>query len=71
MRKRVDAMSTATLLQKEEYQFAKEMEAYVESMKQRKDEAGNSLYDEAKKALVRTGVITPKGNTKKKIVSWE
>ena len=67
----VDAMSTATVLRKEEYQFAEDMERYVDSLKQQHLNAADEAYTEARDALKRTGVITAKGTTKKKIVSWE
>lgn len=68
----VDAMTTATMLQKEEFQFAKEMEAYVKELKSLRKQNGEEEYrQEALEALRRTGVVTAKGNTRKKIVSWE
>ena len=57
---------------KEEFQFAKEMEAYVKELKALRKQNGEEEYrQEALEALRRTGVVTEKGNTRKKIVSWE
>lgn len=69
--KGVDAMSTATILRKEEYLFAKEMESYIETLKNQQKMSQDDAYEDAKNALKRTGVINRNGNTKKKIVSWE
>lgn len=67
----VDAMTTAKMLQKEEFQFANEMEAYVKNFKALTKQNGKGRYrQEALEALKRTGVVTAKGNTRE-IVSWE
>ena len=64
----VDAMTTATMLQKEEFQFAKEMEAYVKELKALRKQNGEEEYrQEALEALRRTGVVTAKGNKRKKL----
>ncbi len=69
---RLDIMTTATLLKNEEFQFANEMEAYVNDFKSKVKKNGKEQYrDDALAALKRTGVVTSKGNTRKKIVSWE
>lgn len=67
----VDAMTTAKMLQKEEFQFANEMEAYVKKLKELTKQNGKGKYrQEAIEALRRTGVVTAKGKARK-IVSWE
>lgn len=67
----VDAVTTAKMLQKEEFQFAKEMEAYVKKLKELTKQNGKGRYrQEALEALKRTGVVTAEGNTRE-IVSWE
>ena len=53
---------------KEEFQFAKEMEAYVKELKALRKQNGEEEYrQEAWEALRRTGVVTAKGNTRKKL----
>lgn len=71
-RKGVDVMTTATILEKEEYKFANEMEKYVKELKSMRKRNGEAeCREEALEALKRTGVVTRNGNTRKKIVSWE
>lgn len=71
-RKGVDAMTTATLLKNDEYQFADEMESYVKKMKEDRNINGTEKHRaEALAALKRTGVLTKDGNTKNRIVTWE
>ena len=69
--KGVDVMSTSTMLRKEEYLFAKEMESYIKTLRNQQKVSQDDAYADAKEALKRTGVINRNGNTKKKIVSWE
>ena len=53
---------------KEEFLFAKEMEAYVKELKALRKQNGEEEYrQEALEALRRTGVVTEKGNTRKKL----
>lgn len=70
-KKEVDAMSTAVKLRAAEVEFIKEMDNYVLRLKKQQIESSENAYNEAKSALLRTGVITKSGKTKKKIVSWE
>lgn len=54
-----------------EVDFIKEMDIFIVKLKKQKNESSEIAYNEAKKALLRTGVVTKSGKTKKKIVSWE
>lgn len=67
----VDVMSTSVILRTDEVKFIKEMENYVIKLKKQQIESRKNAYNDAKKALLRTGVVTRSGKTKKKIVSWE
>lgn len=61
-------MEIAVMLQKKDKELLSEMDAYILKLKnQPKSEA----KDPAVRALKRTGVLSSKGNSKKKIVSWE
>lgn len=64
-------MSTAVKLRAAEVEFIKEMDNYVIKLKKQQIESSETAYIAAKKALLRTGVATKSGKTKKKIVSWE
>lgn len=64
-------MSTAVKLRAAEVEFIEEMDNYIVKLKKQQIESKESAYSEAKKALLRTGVVTRGGKTKKKIVSWE
>lgn len=69
-RKRKEAMfmSTAVLLQKEQCEYLKGMDNFIAKLKKQSSEIAKV---EATEALKRTGVLDKKGQTKKKIVSWE
>lgn len=64
-------MSTAVKLRAAEVEFIKEMDNYVMKLKKQQIESSETACIEAKEALLRTGVVTKSGKTKKKIVSWE
>ncbi len=69
--KEVDAMSTAIKLRACEGKYLDELETYIVKLKDMKHDSTEEAYKEAKKALLRTGVVTRSGKIKKKIVSWE
>ncbi len=64
-------MKNASVLLQDEMSLAQSMKKYVSQIK--KDVAADpeTARQEAKDALIRTGVATCKGNLKKVIVSWE
>ena len=64
----VNAMTTAVKLQQSDKEYIEGMKRYLEELKQQPPEQAK---DEAKKALIRTGVLTRNGKPKKTIVSWE
>lgn len=64
-------METAVILRKDEMAMAQAMKKYVCEMQKDALKNPESAKKEAKKALIRTGVATPRGNLKKIIVSWE
>lgn len=70
-KKEVDAMSTATKLRTSEYKYLDELEAYIVKLKNMENNPTENAYEEAKKALLRTGVVTRSGRIREKIVSWE
>lgn len=70
-KKEVDIMSTAVKLRQSDNNFIEEMDRYIRELENQKKTSQDMAYQEAKKALYRTGVGTKKGNIKKKIVSWE
>lgn len=69
--KEVDAMSTAVKLHASEGKYLDEMETYIVKLKNMRHDSTEDAYKEAKKALLRTGVVTRSGKIKEKIVSWE
>lgn len=61
-------MEIAVMLQKKDKEMLSDMDAYIMKLKnQPKAEAKGHAVS----ALKRTGVLSSKGNSKKKIVSWE
>ncbi len=64
-------MNTAAILRKNEMQRVTAMRKYVVAKQAQAKESPVIAREEAKGALVRTGVITKGGNPKKVIVSWE
>lgn len=70
-KKDVDVMSTAFKLRAAEVEFIKEMDDFVVKLKKQQVESSETAYIEAKSALLRTGVVTKSGKTKKRIVTWE
>lgn len=49
----------------------KEMDAYIKKMKRQKGKSLEAARAEARKALIRTGVLDKDGRPKERIVSWE
>lgn len=70
-KKEIDVMSTAAKLSKSERKYLVEMDNYIVKLKKMEHASGEAACNEAKKALLRTGVVTRSGKAKKKIVSWE
>ena len=70
-KKEVDVMSTAVKLRQLDNIFIEEMDNYIKKLEKQKNDSKEIALQEAKEALVRTGVCTKKGNVKRKIVSWE
>ena len=64
-------MRNAIILRQSEMEITKAMEGYVVAVKTDVAKNPEKARKEARKALVRTGVMTTKGSLKKKIVSWE
>lgn len=64
-------MKTAAILRKNEMQRVVAMQKYVVAKQTQARKEPAVAREEAKGALVRTGVITKGGNTKRVIVSWE
>lgn len=58
-------MTTAKMLQKEEFQFANEMEVYVKELKALTKQNGKERYQQEALETLRRGDVTVKGNTKK------
>lgn len=69
--KEVDVMNTAVKLCAAEVEFIKEMDEYIGKLKKQQLDSNEDACRAAKAALLRTGVVTKGGKTKKKIVSWE
>lgn len=59
-------MEIALSLNSEQKKYLEEMDKYIKKLSD-----SPQAEEEALAALKRTGVITQKGNLKKKIVSWE
>lgn len=64
-------MNTTVKLQTTDEELIKAMGKYVCNLKKQQNRPSEKMYNEAKSALVRTGVVTKRGKTKKRIVSWE
>lgn len=64
-------MKTATALRKKEMQRVAAMRKYVATKQAQAKKEPTAASEDARGALVRTGVITKNGNPKKVIVSWE
>lgn len=64
-------MSVSAVLREDEMKRVRAMQKYVDKMRIQAQEEPDTARIEARRALVRTGVITKKGNPKKVIVSWE
>jgi len=69
--KGVDVMDEIVRLIDSEKDITRAMDSYISELKRVKKESPEKAYNDAKKALIRTGVMTKNGNMKKKIVSWE
>ncbi len=63
-------VNTITYNQKEN-SIAEEMKKYLSILERQSKKSKTEAYASAKEALIRTGVATASGKTKKKIVSWE
>ncbi len=62
-------LTTAELLQKEDDNYLDGMKKYFNELKKKQEESPQKASNDAKKALIRTGVANSKGKIKKKIVS--
>lgn len=71
VREEVSALSTAIKLRENEARYLRDMEIYIKRLEDEQVKSKESAYQEAKKALIRTGVMDKDGKMKKKIVSWE
>lgn len=60
-----------TIINQKEKNIAEEMKKFLKTLERQSKKSKMEAYDSAKEALIRTGVATTKGKTKKKIVSWE
>ncbi|MCC8028628.1 MAG: hypothetical protein LIO75_02315 [Lachnospiraceae bacterium] len=60
-----------SLIRESDTCYLEEMREYVFSLQKQQSEAPDTACDDAKKALIRTGVTTPAGVPKEKIVTWE
>ena len=70
-KKEVDVMNTAVEIRSTEVEFIKEMDHYIEKLRQQQTDSVDTAYKEAMDALLRTGVVNKNGKPKEKIVSWE
>ncbi len=64
-------MSTAVRLREDELIFANEMRNYVQTLREAYAHSPLDACEDAREALLRTGVTSSDGATKEKIVSWE
>lgn len=71
VREEVSALSTAIKLRENEARYLRDMEIYIKRLEDEQVKSKEIAYQEAKKALIRTGVMDKDGKMKKKIVSWE
>ena len=69
--KEVGIMSTTVSLRESEEVFVREMSHYVTTLKLQQQKSRYRAQEEAKSALIRTGVLTEEGEEKEKIVTWE
>lgn len=56
-------------LQKNAVRYTKELDVFIEKLKKQKNVCKEDAFEDAKSALIRTGVLTKSGRAKKKIVS--
>lgn len=70
-KKEVDVMSTAVKLRQLDNIFIEEMDNYIKMLEKQMTDSKEIAIQEAKEALIRTGVSNKNGSIKKKIVSWE
>lgn len=54
-----------------ENSIAEEMKKFLKTLERQSKKSETEAYALAREALIRTGVATASGKTKKKIVSWE
>lgn len=66
-----DDIMMTSLIQESDTHYIEEMHEYVFALKKQQSEAPDTACADAKKALIRTGVTTPAGIPKEKIVTWE
>lgn len=66
----VDIMAAVKIL-RDEQAYAREMQAYVKTLKKQSRESSSVAKRNAINALKKTGVINSNGSAKVKIVSWE
>lgn len=64
-------MKTAVVLRQDEMAMVRSMEKYVSTIQKSALADPEQAKQDARKALIRTGVATSNGNLKKVIVSWE
>lgn len=64
-------MKGAVKLRRNDEDVARLMELYIATLKKEAERDPKLARRRAKRALIRTGVLTPDGKPKKKIVSWE
>lgn len=64
-------MRVSAMLREDEMKKVRAMQKYVDEIRAQAQKKPDVARIEACEALVRTGVITRKGNPKKVIVSWE
>lgn len=67
----VDIMSTAMKIRRDEFEYAAQMRGYVDRLRKQVAQNPTQAKKDARSALVRTGVLSSNGRSKKKIVSWE
>lgn len=69
--KEVVNMKPAVLLREDETVYIREMDLYIAKLRKQLDSSKIKAREDARQALLRTGVITNDGKTKENIVSWE
>jgi hypothetical protein len=70
-KKGVDTMRTVSRLMQGDRHLSEKMDAYLRELELQASTDRAKAVSEARQALRRSGVITTKGATKKRIVSWE